>query len=161
MLNSARRHCTSPRRRRRVEWSDQRRGSVRLHFRPRNWSGATASASYDIVQAVRVNCEPRHKFVLGLGTQNNSNGVGNVVGFWTTAIRRMKKNGISKDQRKYFAVACARKGARLPTKTECENYRAWYKANNAGGKWGKAEIREVIALCRSTARQRKPRKRSI
>ena len=33
MLNSARRHCTSPRRGRGVEWSDQRRGSVRLHFR--------------------------------------------------------------------------------------------------------------------------------
>jgi len=35
MLNSARRHCTSPRRGRRVEWSDQRRGDVRLHFRSR------------------------------------------------------------------------------------------------------------------------------
>ncbi len=33
MLNSARRHCISPRRGRRVEWSDQRRGIVRLHFR--------------------------------------------------------------------------------------------------------------------------------
>src|SRR6266550_9607203 len=35
MLNSARRHCTSPRRGRRVEWSDQRPGIERLHFRPR------------------------------------------------------------------------------------------------------------------------------
>ena len=35
MLNSARRHFTSPRRGRRVEWSDPRRGSERLHFRPR------------------------------------------------------------------------------------------------------------------------------
>jgi len=35
MLNSARRHFTSPRRGRRVEWSDSRRGSERLHFRAR------------------------------------------------------------------------------------------------------------------------------
>jgi hypothetical protein len=33
MLNSARRHFTSPRRGRWVEWSDSRRGSERLHFR--------------------------------------------------------------------------------------------------------------------------------
>src|SRR5882724_226914 len=35
MLNSTRRHCISPRRGRRVEWSDPRRGSERLHFRAR------------------------------------------------------------------------------------------------------------------------------
>src|SRR4030095_6452261 len=35
MLNSARWHRISPRRGRRVEWSDQRRGNVRLHFRAR------------------------------------------------------------------------------------------------------------------------------
>ena len=35
MLNSARRHCTAPRRGRLVEWSEQRRGNVRLHFRSR------------------------------------------------------------------------------------------------------------------------------
>ena len=35
LLNSARRHCISPRRGRRVEWSDQRPGNVRLHFRSR------------------------------------------------------------------------------------------------------------------------------
>ena len=35
MLNSARRHCISPRRGRRVEWSDQRRGLIPFHFRVR------------------------------------------------------------------------------------------------------------------------------
>ena len=39
MLNSARRHCTSPRRVRRVERSDQRRGNVRLHFRSASFVG--------------------------------------------------------------------------------------------------------------------------
>jgi hypothetical protein len=34
-FNLARRHCISPRRGRRVEWSDPRRGSERLHFRAR------------------------------------------------------------------------------------------------------------------------------
>src|SRR5262249_15311540 len=35
MLNSARRHCTSPSRGRLVEWGNQRSGIERLHFRPR------------------------------------------------------------------------------------------------------------------------------
>ena len=50
LLNSARRHCTSPRRGRRVEWSDQRPGSVRLHFRSRRSCRRCASdASYESV----------------------------------------------------------------------------------------------------------------
>jgi len=50
MLNSARRHFTSPRRGRRVEWSDPRRGSERLHFRPRRICRRYASdASQDSV----------------------------------------------------------------------------------------------------------------
>jgi len=50
MLNSARRHCISPRRGRRVEWSDQGPGIVRLHFRPRRFCRRCAcDASYDSV----------------------------------------------------------------------------------------------------------------
>src|SRR6058998_4145609 len=50
MLNSARRHCISPRRGRRVELSDPRRGSERLHFRPRRICRRYASdASQDSV----------------------------------------------------------------------------------------------------------------
>ena len=49
MLNSARWHCTSPRRGRLIEWSDQRRG-IRFHFRPRRFCRRCASdASYDSV----------------------------------------------------------------------------------------------------------------
>jgi len=49
MLNSARRHCISPRRGRRVEWSDQRRG-IRFHFRPRRFCRwCTPDASYESV----------------------------------------------------------------------------------------------------------------
>ena len=52
MLNSARRHCTSPRRGRRVEWSDQRPGIERLHFRPRLFCRRCASdASQESVGA--------------------------------------------------------------------------------------------------------------
>ena len=54
MLNSARQHCTSPRRGRLVEWSDQRRGSVRLHFRSRRSCRRCAcDASYDSVGNAR------------------------------------------------------------------------------------------------------------
>jgi hypothetical protein len=50
MLNSARRHRTSPRRGRRVEWSGQRRGIVRLHFRARLFRRRCAcDASYESV----------------------------------------------------------------------------------------------------------------
>ena len=42
MLNSARWHCTSPRRGRGVEWNDQRRG-IRFHFRPRRFCRRCAS----------------------------------------------------------------------------------------------------------------------
>jgi len=50
MLNSARRHCTSPRRGRLVEWSDWRPGIERLHFRARRFCRRCASdASYDSV----------------------------------------------------------------------------------------------------------------
>ena len=50
MLNSARRHCISPRRGRRVEWSDQRPGNVRLHFWARRSRRQRASdAGYDSV----------------------------------------------------------------------------------------------------------------
>ena len=42
MLNSARRHCTSPRRGRGVEWSNQRPG-IRFHFRPRRFCRRCAS----------------------------------------------------------------------------------------------------------------------
>ena len=48
---SARRHCTSPRRGRRVEWSHQRSGIVRLHFRARRSCRRSASeASYESME---------------------------------------------------------------------------------------------------------------
>src|SRR5439155_6624365 len=50
LLNSARRHCISPRRGRRVESSDQRPGNVRLHFRARRSRRRRASdAGYESV----------------------------------------------------------------------------------------------------------------
>jgi len=54
MLNSARRVCTSPGRRRLVEWSDPRRGSERIHFRARRCCRRCASdASYESVGNAR------------------------------------------------------------------------------------------------------------
>ena|SRR5262249_33375822 len=50
MLNSARRPLTSPSRGRLVEWSDQRPGIERLHFRPRRLCRRCAfDASYESV----------------------------------------------------------------------------------------------------------------
>jgi hypothetical protein len=125
-------------------------GFIRVRKRKlsRGWYGGTASASYDIVRAVRVNGEPRHKFVLGLGTQENSNGDWNMVGFWVQAIQRMKKHGIRKASREQFILACVRKGARLPTKAQCESFRAFHSVTARD--LGKAEMPELLALIQTS-----------
>jgi hypothetical protein len=61
----------------------------------------------------------------------------------------MAERGLSKEQRKYYALACVRKGARLPTRAECESYKAWWRGQEKWD-WGKAQMREVIALCDAT-----------
>ena len=57
----------------------------------------------------------------------------------------MAERGLSKEQRRYYALACARKGARLPTRAECEDFKAFRK--DWDWDWGKAQMREVMALC--------------
>jgi hypothetical protein len=123
-------------------------GFIRVRKRKlsRGWYGGTASASYDIVRAVRINGKPRHKFVLGLGTQENSDGTANVVSFWPKAIHRMKKHGIRRSKREQFILACVRKGARLPTKVECERQWAFNRTWNIRCDYGRAEMRELLAL---------------
>ena len=62
---------------------------------------ATASESYDLVRAVRVDGKPRHVFVLGLGSlktpeRDERNEIGQ---FWLLAIGRMVRHGLTDDQR--------------------------------------------------------------
>jgi hypothetical protein len=55
------------------------------------------SSSFDLVKAVRVNGKPRHQFVLGLGSQKNVDRWHELGWFWSRAIRKMIRHGLSDD----------------------------------------------------------------
>jgi len=84
---------------------------------------ATASFSFDLVKGLRIDGKPRHKFVLGLGSQKNFERAGHVVAFWTLALRRMKRRGLAYHKRRRLALMMVRKAARLPTLADCEGCR--------------------------------------
>src|SRR6266508_2633597 len=56
---------------------------------------ATASASYDIVRAVRIDGKPRHVFVLGLGSLRDVETSGRRAYFWQHAVERMVAHGLT------------------------------------------------------------------
>jgi hypothetical protein len=80
--------------------------------------GATVSASYDLVRAVRVDGKPRHKFVLGLGSQKDVERSGHVGHFWDRAVGRMIRHGLTEARRRYFLTEMVRKGATLPSRKQ-------------------------------------------
>lgn len=84
---------------------------------------ATSSRSFDLVRAVRVDGKPRHEFVLGLGSQKDWERAGRVVAFWTCALHRMARRGLTRAQRRRLAAEMVRKSARLPTIEQCESCR--------------------------------------
>jgi hypothetical protein len=81
-------------------------------------SGPT-SFSYDLVRAVRINGEPRHKFVLGFGSPV-SRWTNSTEHFWVRAFNKMARHGFSKDQQFQIAEQLKRKGIPLPTVKECK-----------------------------------------
>jgi hypothetical protein len=66
---------------------------------------------------VRINGQPRHKFVLGLGSQKDYERRG-TVNFWVRVMRRIARYGLTEQQRRRLATEMVRKGARLPTVAE-------------------------------------------
>jgi hypothetical protein len=81
----------------------------------------TASMSFDLVRAVRVNGKPRHQFVLGLGSQKDHERQG-LFWFWYYAIGRMERHGLTEPQRQRLIGEMIRKGARVPTIEECQGW---------------------------------------
>jgi hypothetical protein len=79
-----------------------------------------ASMSFDLVKAVRVNGKPRHKFVLGLGSQKDGVTGSRAAEFLLSALRSMKRHGLNKSQRGLLLTELIRKGARRPTIAEVE-----------------------------------------
>jgi hypothetical protein len=78
------------------------------------------SVSYDLVRAVRINGEPRHKFVLGFGSPVSRWWGNSTIHFWARVFRRMARHGFSKDQQFQIAEKLKRKGIPLPTVKECK-----------------------------------------
>jgi hypothetical protein len=98
---------------------------------------AKASVSFDLVRAVRVNGKPRHKFVLGLGSQKGERRGwhDNVMRFWTSAVRRMRRHGIPEEEQRRILAEMVRKGARPPTLADCEDYARDWVAGLVGRNW--------------------------
>jgi hypothetical protein len=84
---------------------------------------ATASMSFDLVRAVRIDGKPRHKFILGLGSQK-SDATGRMAAhLLVIAVGRMKAHGLDESQRRALLSELIRKGARRPTIADCEGWR--------------------------------------
>jgi len=86
---------------------------IRLRHR-RNLKGvATASASYDVVETVRVDGKPRHRFLLGLGSLKQPHDEHDLMRFWLHAIARMNRSNLDNKQCRNLMHGLVRKG--VPT----------------------------------------------
>jgi hypothetical protein len=72
------------------------------------------SVSYDLVRAVRINGQPRHKFVLSFGSPV-SRWDNSTIGFWVRAFAGMARHGFTQDQQFQITEKLKRKGISLPT----------------------------------------------
>jgi hypothetical protein len=115
---------------------------------------APTSLSYDLVRAVRINGQPRHKFVLGFGSPASaSKGMGERRGitfFWMHSFDRMEEQGFPREQRFHIAEMLACKGIALPAVKECRVEKAknikWRAANPEWGTDHEAHYDAVIAF---------------
>jgi hypothetical protein len=83
----------------------------------------TSAMSFDLVRAVRVDGKPRHKVLLGLGSQKDvEHRHRSQAVFWYAAFRAMEWHGLDIEQRRRVAEEMIRKGARRPSADHCETY---------------------------------------
>jgi hypothetical protein len=101
-----------------------------------------ASKSFDLVKAVRINGKPRHKFVLGLGSQKEPATGRDAAHLLLVAIGRMKSHDLNEPQRHALLAELIRKGVRRPTITECEGW-------NRNSGWT-PHVDELVAWLRGT-----------
>jgi|SRR6516162_2090521 len=98
---------------------------IRLRHR-RNLKGvATASASYDVVETVRVDGKPRHRFLLGLGSLKQPHDEHDLMRFWLHAIARMNRSNLDNKQCRNLMHGLVRKGVPTPTAKQCEECSSW------------------------------------
>jgi hypothetical protein len=110
----------------------------RLKGSQRSFGGVlqVASVSFDLVKAMRIGGKPRHKFVLGLGSQKNGDTGRQAALMLLLAVGRMKAHGLNEIQRRALLAELIRKGARRPTIAEGEG---WY-----GGSDWKPYVDELV-----------------
>lgn len=89
--------------------------------------GPLASASFDLVKAVRIDGKPRHVFVLGLGSlKQPTHRESERMWFWVRAVQSMRRHGLNDEQCRRLLADCVRKGAPKPTAKECRWFtRGW------------------------------------
>ena len=93
--------------------------------------------SFDLVKAVRIDGKPRHKFVLGLGSQKDGVTGRMAAHMLLIAIARMKAHGLNEAQRRALLAELIRKGARRPTVADAEGW-------NLNSGWTPA-VNELVA----------------
>jgi hypothetical protein len=94
-------------------------GFIRVRRRTRGapWPSNSCkglSRSFDLVRAVRINGKPRHRFILGLGSQKEGDDA-HYFYFWIRAFRKLRRHGLDAHR---FADAMVRKGAQPPPPCE-------------------------------------------
>jgi hypothetical protein len=97
------------------------------HRRPYRERLITESASYDVVRAVRIDGKPRQKFIVGLGSLKTpipESGGWSLARFWHRALRKMRRRGLSEQQRRHVIAAMIRKGVPKLTKAQCKKFAA-------------------------------------
>jgi len=106
------------------EWYTPSRGMYAGISRKREIpNSAVEVLNYDLVRAVRINGQPRHKFVLGFGSPV-SKWSDSTVGFWMRVLEGTASHGFTKDQQFQVADQLRRKGIPLPTLKECKAAKA-------------------------------------
>jgi hypothetical protein len=107
--------------------------------------------SFDIVRAVRIDGQPTHEFVLGLGSLNETRPAAfDVCDFWLGALDRMKRHGLSPNKRRKFVEAMVTKGVQRPTITQIRNYQTQIR-DTAAMYRGSSYLQERRAYLRGAA----------
>jgi hypothetical protein len=92
--------------------------------------GPTASTSYDLVRAERVNGKPRHRFVLGLGSLKEPRKWDHdLEWFWANAFHNLKTYGLDERQCRHITDEMVRKGDRhrAPRNAPCLRVKADFR----------------------------------
>ena len=88
----------------------------------RNWRGGgkpiTASTSFDVVHAIRVDGKPRHKFLFGLGSLKTPHTSWGLARFWDHALHRMHRHDLDERRRLQLIAALLRKRVARPPPAE-------------------------------------------